>query len=110
MAPQCFLPNLLACGVLRSTGNASGTPAPERIATVRGVYTFLRRSTPYPSMITFDAPNREICTVRRIRTNTPLQAFVTLNDPAYVEIAQALAQPDQSWRAAQAPLTASISR
>jgi len=58
----------------------------------RGVYTFLRRSTPYPSMITFDAPNREICTVRRIRTNTPLQAFVTLNDPAYVEIAQALAR------------------
>ena len=43
-------------------------------------------------MITFDAPNREICTVRRIRTNTPLQAFVTLNDPAYVEIAQALAR------------------
>jgi hypothetical protein len=43
-------------------------------------------------MITFDAPNREICTVRRIRTNTPLQAFVTLNDPAYVELAQALAR------------------
>ncbi len=58
----------------------------------RGVYTFLRRSVPYPSMITFDAPNREICTVRRIRTNTPLQAFVTLNDPAYVELAQALAR------------------
>ena len=58
----------------------------------RGIYTFLRRSVPYPSMITFDAPNREICSVRRIRTNTPLQAFVTLNDPAYVEIAQALAR------------------
>ena len=43
-------------------------------------------------MTTFDAPSREICTPRRIRTNTPLQAFVTLNDPVYVEIAQALAQ------------------
>jgi hypothetical protein len=58
----------------------------------RALYTFLRRSTPYPSMIVFDAPSREICTVRRIRTNTPLQAFVTLNDPVYVECAQALAR------------------
>jgi hypothetical protein len=43
-------------------------------------------------MATFDAPSRELCTVRRIRTNTPLQAFVTLNDPVYVEAAQALAR------------------
>ena len=43
-------------------------------------------------MSTFDAPSRELCTVRRIRTNTPLQAFVTLNDPVYVEAAQALAR------------------
>lgn len=56
----------------------------------RGLYTFLRRSMPYPSMQIFDAPSREVCTSRRIRTNTPLQAFVTLNDPAYVEMAQAL--------------------
>jgi hypothetical protein len=41
-------------------------------------------------MATFDAPSRELCTVRRIRTNTPLQAFVTLNDPVFVEAAQAL--------------------
>ena len=58
----------------------------------RGLYTFWRRSVPYPSMATFDAPSREVCNVRRIRTNTPLQAFVTLNDPVYVEIAQALAR------------------
>lgn len=56
----------------------------------RGLYTTWRRSSPYPSMATFDAPNREICTVRRDRTNTPLQALVTLNDPVYIEAAQAL--------------------
>ncbi|MDB5337993.1 MAG: Planctomycete cytochrome [Planctomycetaceae bacterium] len=58
----------------------------------RGLYTTWRRSSPYPSMATFDAPNRETCTVRRIRTNTPLQALVTLNDPVYIEAAQALAR------------------
>ncbi len=58
----------------------------------RGLYTFWRRTIPYPSMATFDAPSRETCTVRRGRTNTPLQAFVTLNDPVYVECAQALAR------------------
>lgn len=56
----------------------------------RGLYTTWRRSNPYPSMATFDAPNREVCTVRRNRTNTPLQSLVTLNDPVYVEAAQAL--------------------
>ncbi|MCG8649112.1 MAG: DUF1553 domain-containing protein, partial [Pirellulales bacterium] len=63
----------------------------------RGIYTNWRRSSPYPSMAQFDAPNREVCTVRRIRTNTPLQALVTLNDPVYVESAQALAR----WMVAQ---------
>jgi hypothetical protein len=56
----------------------------------RGIYTFWRRTIPYPSMATFDAPSRESCTLRRQPTNTPLQAFVTLNDPAFVECAQAL--------------------
>jgi hypothetical protein len=58
----------------------------------RGLYTTWRRSNPYPSMATFDAPNREVCTLRRVRTNTPLQALVTLNDPVYIESAQALAR------------------
>ncbi|MCC7420863.1 MAG: DUF1553 domain-containing protein [Planctomycetaceae bacterium] len=58
----------------------------------RGLYTTWRRSNPYPSMAAFDAPNREVCTVRRVRTNTPLQALVTLNDPVYIEAAQALAR------------------
>jgi Protein of unknown function (DUF1553)/Protein of unknown function (DUF1549)/Planctomycete cytochrome C len=58
----------------------------------RGLYTFWRRTVPYPSMATFDAPSREICAIKRVRTNTPLQSFVTLNDPVYVEAAQALAR------------------
>jgi mono/diheme cytochrome c family protein len=58
----------------------------------RALYTEWRRTSPYPSMATFDAPNREVCTIRRVRTNTPLQALVTLNDPVYVEAAQALAR------------------
>ncbi len=71
----------------------------------RGIYTFIRRTVPYPSLTTFDAPSREFCTVRRIRTNTPLQALTTLNDPAFFEAAQALARrmmvdtgPDPSAR------------
>jgi hypothetical protein len=58
----------------------------------RGLYTYWQRSIPYPSMDTFDAPSREVCTVRRTRTNTPLQALVTMNDPVYVEAAQGFAR------------------
>ena len=58
----------------------------------RGIYTLWRRSNPYPSMAAFDAPTRAVCTVRRVPTNTPLQALVTMNDPVYVEAAQALAR------------------
>ena len=58
----------------------------------RALYTYWRRTSPYPSMIVFDAPSREFCVPRRPRTNTPLQALVTLNDPVYVEAAQALAR------------------
>jgi hypothetical protein len=58
----------------------------------RGLYTFYRRSSPYPTMLTFDAPSREVCTVRRVRTNTPLQALNLLNDPAFFDAARALAK------------------
>ena len=58
----------------------------------RGLYTTWRRSNPYPSMAAFDAPNREVCALKRDRTNSPLQALVTLNDPVYVEAAQALSR------------------
>ena len=56
----------------------------------RGLYTYWRRTTPYPSMIAFDSPTREVCVSKRINTNTPLQALVTLNDPVYLEAAQKL--------------------
>ena len=58
----------------------------------RGVYTFIKRTSPYPSMMMFDGSSREVCLSRRIRTNTPLQALVTLNDPVYVEAAKAFAK------------------
>ena len=58
----------------------------------RALYTYWKRSSAYPSMITFDGVSREVCTVRRIRTNTPLQALATLNDSAYIDMARQFAQ------------------
>lgn len=57
----------------------------------RSLYTYWKRSAPYPSMMTFDGASREVCTARRIRTNTPLQSLVTLNDSSYVEASYQLA-------------------
>ncbi|MBM1105694.1 DUF1553 domain-containing protein [Aurantibacter crassamenti] len=58
----------------------------------RGIYTYLKRTSPYPSFLTFDAGSREVCTIRRTVTNTPLQALVTLNDPVYIEASYHLAK------------------
>ncbi|MBE7171341.1 MAG: DUF1553 domain-containing protein [Williamsia sp.] len=62
----------------------------------RALYTFWKRTAPYPSMISFDGVGREVCTARRIRTNTPLQALVTLNDSVYLDAARHFA-----WRMQQ---------
>jgi hypothetical protein len=58
----------------------------------RSIYLFWKRTSPHPVMLAFDAPMREACTVRRFRTNTPLQALVSLNEPAFVEASRVLAQ------------------
>lgn len=58
----------------------------------RGIYTYLKRTTPYPSLTTFDGGSGEVCQIRRIRSNTPLQALVTLNDPVYLEASAAFAK------------------
>ncbi|HEX4949908.1 MAG TPA: DUF1549 and DUF1553 domain-containing protein, partial [Blastocatellia bacterium] len=57
----------------------------------RGMYTFWKRSVPYPSLSVFDQPSADFACTRRVRSNTPLQALTTLNDPTFVEAAQALA-------------------
>ena len=66
--------------------NATG---PDRYR--RALYTYLKRTSPHPAMITFDAGSGEVCQIRRIRTNTPLQALITLNDESYLEASGALA-------------------
>ncbi|MDF1714223.1 MAG: PSD1 and planctomycete cytochrome C domain-containing protein [Akkermansiaceae bacterium] len=67
--------------------NATG---PDRYR--RGVYTYLKRTSPYPAFTTFDAGSGEVCQIRRIRTNTPLQALITLNDTSFLEAAGALSK------------------
>ena len=62
----------------------------------RSLYTYWKRSAPYPSMLSFDATSREVCTARRIRTNTPLQALTTLNDSVFIEIAKHFADRIQT--------------
>ncbi len=58
----------------------------------RSMYTFVKRTVPYPGLNTFDAPDREKCLARRTITNTPLQALLLMNDPTYLEASRALAQ------------------
>lgn len=75
-------------GLVDNTYRTSTGPDRHR----RGLYTIWRRSAPYPSFVAFDSSDRSQCLVQRSRTNTPLQALTLLNDPAYVEIARALAR------------------
>jgi len=79
-------------GIWRTVYNGGKwVTSPGDDASRRAIYTFIRRTSGYPSFQTFDAPSREYCTVRRLPTNTPLQALVTLNDPVYLDAAKGLA-------------------
>ena len=74
-------------------GDAWTTPEPGDPARYRrSVYVYWKRSIPYPTLVTFDAPSRELCSKRRILSNTPLQSLAVLNDPAFHECAQGLAR------------------
>lgn len=72
-------------------GEARYVPDSGEAAHRRGLYTFWKRQSPPPDMLTFDGPTREVCTVRRARTNTPLQALLLLNDENILEMARAFA-------------------
>jgi Protein of unknown function (DUF1553)/Protein of unknown function (DUF1549)/Planctomycete cytochrome C/Carbohydrate binding module (family 6) len=95
--------SLLVCGLLNNEmygpavkppnpTDANWRKEPEKNLYRRAIYTYWRRTNPYPSMITFDSPQRNVCTSRRIRTNTPLQALTTLNDTVYYAAAENIAK------------------
>lgn len=70
--------------------NTPGTDSEDRYR--RAIYTYTKRSIPYPMFAAFDAPSREICTPRRLQSNTPIQALMNLNDQTMIECAEAFGQ------------------
>jgi hypothetical protein len=74
----------------RETWDTPAPGSPDRYR--RSLYTYTKRANPYPGFTTFDAPSRDLCTKRRVLSNTPLQALETLNSPAHSEFAEALAK------------------
>ena len=84
-------------GVWRNVySGATWTPSKGEDRYRRAIYTYCRRTSGYPGFLLFDAPTRDACTARRVPTNTPLQALVTLNDPAFLEMAQGMARRMQA--------------
>jgi hypothetical protein len=88
--PSVRPPQPAGISELTYAGSARWTEStgPERHR--RGLYTWFQRTSPYPMLMTFDAPDANVCCVRRERSNTPLQALTLLNDAVFVECAQAL--------------------
>lgn len=87
-------------GIWKEVSHFGSTPATKQVFVQdhgeklyrRSMYTIVKRTSPHPAMAAFDAPNREMCTVDRGATNTPMQALVTLNDPQFTEAARVLAE------------------
>ena len=87
-------------GLWKEVSHFGSTPATKQVFVQdhgeklyrRSMYTIVKRTSPHPAMAAFDAPNREMCTVDRGATNTPMQALVTLNDPQFAEAARVLAE------------------
>lgn len=96
LSPKMYGPSVMpyqpdgVWDVIRQVARWETSPNEDRYR--RGIYTMIRKTSPYPSHLTFDGTSREFCVSRRIRTNTPLQAMIVLNDPVYTEAARYLAQ------------------
>jgi hypothetical protein len=88
--PSVRPPQPAGISELTYAGSARWTESTGAVRYRRGMYTWFQRTSPYPMLMTFDAPDGNVCTVRRERTNTPLQALTLLNDTVFVECAQAL--------------------
>ncbi|TAF72647.1 MAG: DUF1553 domain-containing protein [Bacteroidetes bacterium] len=96
LSPKMYGPSVMPYqpdGIWQSVYNgASWTTSEGEDRYRRAVYTYMKRTSPFPNQLTFDASSREVCLVRRIKTNTPLQALAMLNDTTFSEVSQALAQ------------------
>jgi hypothetical protein len=88
--PSVRPPQPAGISELTYAGSARWTESTGPDRYLRGLYTWFQRTSPYPMLMTFDAPDGNVCAVRRERTNTPLQALTLLNDTVFVECAQAL--------------------
>ncbi|MGJ8695594.1 MAG: PSD1 and planctomycete cytochrome C domain-containing protein [Verrucomicrobiaceae bacterium] len=89
--PPVYPPNPIKKYVNAFTGGMTWVESKGDDRHRRALYTYLKRSSPHPLFETFDMATRDVCNMRRIRTNTPLQSFMTLNDIAFIEAAQSLA-------------------